>query len=598
MESLDETALKTKLLPLFDDLLLERLTQKESGTIEALSRYLAQIISRSAAHDPATLERSLQSVISPAIAREIADNKEKMIDALYPIIGGMISRYVTQAIKEMMEKINEKIEQGLSTEHYKRKIKAKLTGVSESELLLEESGDATIESIFIIQKETGLLIAEAHLQNSEIDDPHMVASMASAIKDFINDWAERGRETSEVQLLSYGNATLYIESAGSVYLIAFLDSEPDHDLRARINEFFARLIRKRGDFLQSFDGNTGVPQIKEIEEMIRAFLGLQRSGVKRKGEGGSNPLKIILVILATVLLAGAGYLIKKRYDLYSMEKVLFSKTGEEVRLVESDGKLHIEGRLPTYAHYVDIAEYVKAHTTEPVVNNLDLAPTTYYRMIQEDRQRFATLEALQKTVEILKRNLSDTQTELSALRQSTGMYEKKLSSLRRITSVRKMAIERLFEIFRKNPGFQKSDGSLDMRNVCLFDAGECIVRPENMENMERDIQAYILALLKDPEIRPYIKAFVIEGYTDSSGDEKVNRQISRHRADVIRRHILSLPFAKKVELEKMLFAEGMASQNPILVHGLEDKKASRRIKIRFILDNEKILSSLAENLRE
>jgi len=125
--------------------------------------------------------------VTPAISKGIAENKDTMIDALYPIMGGMISKYVTQAIKEMMDTINKKIEHGLSFNRYKRKAKAKLTGVSETELLMEESTDATITSMFVIHKESSLLIAEAHLENNEIDDAHMVASMASAIKDFINE---------------------------------------------------------------------------------------------------------------------------------------------------------------------------------------------------------------------------------------------------------------------------------------------------------------------------------------------------------------------------------------------------------------------------
>jgi hypothetical protein len=133
-----------KVWELFDDAFLEKLAQKESKTIAVLSQYLSTIITKSASTHEAELSRSLQSVISPAISKEIENNKAKMIDALYPIMGGMISKYVTQAIKEMMDNINDKIENGLSFDKYKRKFKSKVTGVSETELLLEESSDASI----------------------------------------------------------------------------------------------------------------------------------------------------------------------------------------------------------------------------------------------------------------------------------------------------------------------------------------------------------------------------------------------------------------------------------------------------------------------
>ncbi len=337
------------------------------------------------------MSHALQSVISPAISQEIADNKEKMVDALYPIMGGMISKYVTQAIKEMTEKINEKIEQGLSFERYKRKVKAKLTGVSETELLLEESSDATIKSIFIIQKETGLLIAESHLKNSEIDDPHMVASMASAIKDFVNDWIEKGRETAEVQLLSYGNATLYIESAGSVYLIAFLDSEPDHEQRTLINAFFAQLIRQKSDFFQSFEGDLDAPQIKRIEEMIHDFLHTQTPYDTQEQTSKKNPAKLIFIMLGMILLAGVAYMAKEQYNLYRLEKGIFEKTGESVNLKTDGGKLYVEGYLPSYEHYRSIASYLKSHTDKPVANHLNLSQEAVYSTLEKNEKKIAHL---------------------------------------------------------------------------------------------------------------------------------------------------------------------------------------------------------------
>jgi len=222
-KSEDKESIIEKLTPLFDEILWQNFQTKEKKTIEILGRYLAQIIVQSSQENLEALSSSLQEVISPSIAKEIEENQDKMVDILYPIIGGMISRYVTQSIRELMDSINHKIEDGLSIERYKRKMKAKITGVSESELLLEESSIAPIVSLFVIHKESGLLIAEATQESQAIDDPHMVASMASAIKDFINDWMQTHDTTqqSEVQLVSYGHATLYIEGAGSAILLHF-----------------------------------------------------------------------------------------------------------------------------------------------------------------------------------------------------------------------------------------------------------------------------------------------------------------------------------------------------------------------------------------
>jgi hypothetical protein len=277
-------------------MLLERLENKDAQIQGILSRYLADIITQTSKHSITDLSRSLQSIISPAIAKEIAENKDVMIDALYPILGGMISRYVTQAIKEMMDMINKKVEEGISFERYKRKIKAKLTGVSESELLMEESAGAIISSIFVIHKKSSLLVAQAYLEDKKIDDAHMVASMASAIKDFINDWIQSNKSQKEVQILSYGDATLYIESAGSVYLVAFLDTEPDAALRREMNTFFASIIKKYVGFFQKFNGDDSADEVVALSLKMEDYLYAQKNATRKVKK---NSAKYIFIFIFT-----------------------------------------------------------------------------------------------------------------------------------------------------------------------------------------------------------------------------------------------------------------------------------------------------------
>jgi len=316
----DTEVIKQKIEPLYDDILLANFAKYDSQTVSIIARYLADIITVSTHQDIDKLSHALQEVISPAISSEIENNKDKMIDALYPIMGGMISKYVTQSIKELMENINQKIEDGLSFERYKRKLKSKLTGVSEVELLLEESSDANIESILIIHKETGLMIAESHQENKELDDAVMVASMASAIKDFVNDWmnTQDSKMVSEVQILSYGNATLYIESAGSVYMIAFMDAEPDYEQRKEINHFFAKILSKYSKLFQLFDGDLSNEMIPKLEDKLYKFLQYKKSKVQDSTQHHPNILKYILVVIAVAIL---GYLSYKWYDRYKLSLI-------------------------------------------------------------------------------------------------------------------------------------------------------------------------------------------------------------------------------------------------------------------------------------
>ena len=324
--------------------------------------------------------------VTPAISKEIADNKETMIDALYPIMGGMISKYVTQAIKEMMETINKKIENGLSVENYKRKVKAKISGVSETEILLEESSSSVISSLFVIHKESSLLIAEAHLEDKEIDDAHMVASMASAIKDFINDWIKNNESHNEVQILSYGNATLYIESAGSVYIVAFLDSEPDYEQRSEINTFFAKIVKGYAIFFQKFDGDDSADEIVTLSMEMEDYLYAHQPTSK---EEKKNPAKYILFFMAFLLFGYGVYVFNAWYIKNALENTVYAQTGEHISISSENDYLVLNGQVSSTDTVYEIEKIMKRHSKEMIKNHL-LVPMTYIDKRLKDEQNLGT----------------------------------------------------------------------------------------------------------------------------------------------------------------------------------------------------------------
>jgi len=340
--------------------------------------------------------------VTPAISKGIADNKETMIDALYPIMGGMISKYVTQAIKEMMETINKKIENGLSVENYKRKVKAKLSGVSETEILLEESSSSVISSLFVIHKESSLLIAEAHLEDKEIDDAHMVASMASAIKDFINDWIKNNESYNEVQILSYGNATLYIESAGSVYIVAFLDAEPDYEQRSEINTFFAKIVKEYATFFQKFNGDDSADEIVTLSMEMEDYLYAHQPASKKEKK---NPAKYILFFIAFLLLGYGMYVFNAWYIKNGLENTVYAQTGEHISISRENDYFVLNGQVSSTDTVYEIEKIMKRHSKKMIKNHL-LVPMTYIDKRLKDEQNLGTssVNSLEKKLLFLERN--------------------------------------------------------------------------------------------------------------------------------------------------------------------------------------------------
>jgi len=482
-DSKDPQSITSKVTPLLNDILLSNLSQKDSQTIEILSDYLADIITRSSAKDLLKLSHALQSVISPAISQEIENNKDKMIDALYPIMGGMISKYVTQSIKEMMESINKKIEDGLSFDRYKRKLKSKLTGVSEVELLLEESSDADISSLLVIHKETGLLIAEAHTQNKEIDDAAMVASMASAIKDFVNDWIQsQDQETlSEVQILSYGNATLYIESAGSVYMIAFMDSEPDFEQRKEINGFFATILKHYSKLFHNFEGDMSDTQIQELEHDLYEFLNQHNDEINNNTKSDKpNIAKYIFYTLGLAMIGWFGYQGYKEYQIDTLASDISNEANCTISLNKiNQNTIQVDGYIDNISQYKQVEKLLKEHKYTHIINNLHMPIANIYDKITAIQNQIPTqLKQTQKEIEQLGASCQTLQTQNQQQVAKIDIIKKQLQSqasiidamqsknklIAKLSNLKKDTIEALHSAFANSSNYI-ADGSLDFHNL-------------------------------------------------------------------------------------------------------------------------------------
>ena len=136
------------------------ITQKMEANPQSIAKALAPEIALSIQEqirlDKESISRSIGPEMGKAIKAQIELERDAMVDALYPVIGSTIAKYMG----EVIQTINEKVENTLSIEGVKRKIRAKIQGVSEAELILQEAIPYEIQAIFLIHKASGLVIHE------------------------------------------------------------------------------------------------------------------------------------------------------------------------------------------------------------------------------------------------------------------------------------------------------------------------------------------------------------------------------------------------------------------------------------------------------
>lgn len=180
-----------------------KLSEKINPIIEArLKEFVTQI--------PA----SLGPVITQTLKTQIQFSKDEVVEALYPILGKMIKRYIANEIAKLSESINKKVNNTFSMASFKRKIKSKFSGVKESEIMLSELDAAKINEVFAIQKGSGILLGNYSLSSKV--DKDMVSGMLTAIKSFVEDAFEGGAQNLES--IEYELYSIHIQNFHSYYI--------------------------------------------------------------------------------------------------------------------------------------------------------------------------------------------------------------------------------------------------------------------------------------------------------------------------------------------------------------------------------------------
>lgn len=151
--------------------------------------------------------------LGSVIAETLMKSQDKVVDALFPVMGKMIKKYIQQEMQILSDNINNQIQNTFSIKGLKRKFKSMFSGVSEKEIILSELNEAKIEQIFVIQTGSGLIIASASKEESIDED--MIAGMLTAIKSFVEDAYQK--EQQNLELIQYELFEIYLQNFTSYY---------------------------------------------------------------------------------------------------------------------------------------------------------------------------------------------------------------------------------------------------------------------------------------------------------------------------------------------------------------------------------------------
>ena len=213
-------------------------------------------------------------------------------------------------------------------------------------------------------------------------------------------------------------------------------------------------------------------------------------------------------------------------------------------------------------------------------------------------------QALAAAQQELERQRNVVESQQAVVEAQQAKLDEQQVQLDRLVGVRAQIIEQLIDELSNASitGAQVDDsGAIVFQSDMMFEKNRATLQPQGKRFLNSFIPRYIRVLMKG-ENAPYVSQIIVEGHADIDGPYLVNLELSQDRAYAVVEYVLSNEFTgitsqEKEWFQKIATVNGRSSVEPVYDgDGLIDKDASRRVVIKFRLNDENLVESMLDVL--
>ena len=243
------------------------------------------------------LARALAPTMESALADSVRKNPSVLASAIFPIIGPAIRKSIAEAMRGLVESLNQTLDHTLSIESLKWRLEARRTGKRFAEVVISRTLEYRVDQVFLIHTETGLLLQHVHqIGNADSGNADMVSGMLTAIQDFARD-SFGVPQTDGLETMQVGELNVWIEASPGMKLAAVIRGVAPQDYRAVMQGAIERIYTELKAALDSFAGNPA--PFDRAEPYLRDCLRSQRR--KREEKRRSSRIRWIILLLLVSL---------------------------------------------------------------------------------------------------------------------------------------------------------------------------------------------------------------------------------------------------------------------------------------------------------
>ncbi|BCM22064.1 OmpA family protein [Mesorhizobium sp. J8] len=565
------------------------LLQQYIGSPDRLEMATADILVAALERAEVVRPRELANVIAPsvvsAIRSEIRNSRDLMVDALYPITGRLVSAAVANAFKELVARLEQRLNALTSTELWIGRIKSLATGRPISEFVLANASPPRVNRLLMIERGNGRLVADWKRDETSDERADLLSAMVAAILEFsVQALAGEGN----LQQLDFGGREIVLRASPRFILAAECIGPLRPVDGARINSLFF-------DTIESMDGGS---------DCDAATLASLASSIEADPAAEAKPRrggKVALFVLAALVAAGLAWLAGVYLTRTMLERrtnaALHELVGREPLLENfplrldfdhRDRSVSVSGIEPSEVQTAPLIDALaKAAAPYRVVGRIGVVPG-----MEQSAALRADIDALRQSVTGLqagidenRRAIAELQQSLAGLRKSAGETGEALAGQQlslaglqaRIDQTRGPSQEELQSLAGLRAGIDEIHAAMAEEAKVRNQQYEALrsIADGPAERLDRFMASTAIffgtadAFADDKQAEQQIRVLAgllagndlrirIVGHADDTGTETINRVVARKRADQVVHKLVSLGIEPS-----RLFAVSRSSSMPI-----------------------------------
>jgi OOP family OmpA-OmpF porin len=525
-----------------------------------LGRALPDVIARGSG-DP-RLSKALAPAVEDAIMSSVRRDPQPLAAALFPVLGPAIRQAIGHALGAMVDSLNRVVEQSVSWRALGWRLTAWRTGTSYAEVVLLNTLVYRVEQVFLIHRETGLLLLHVAVDPSVETDATMVSAMLTAIGDFVHD-SFGSAEGEAVDTLRVGDRSVFVAQGPVAFLAAVVRGTPPATLQTVFQDALETIHLQHSADLDAFTGDARA--FADARPLLRACLVSQTKAAAARG-GAWRWWALAAVVLIAVVAWWSVDAWRDRQRWTSAVSLLKSQPGMViVASKRRGGRYEVTGmRDPLAANPAAVLRQAGIDTSD-----IDLQWQLYQALepsLVEARARAVLQPPAGVTLALDGGTLRATGAAPVRWTSEAGQVARAIAGVERFdaSGVSDPALTQLVgEIEGASVRFLKGTTQLAPGQAGILDA--------LLGNLKR------LDQMAAGAGRQFGVAVV--GHADSDGSPDANLPLSRARAEEIRDRARAAGLgALRIE------AQGVGSQQPLAQGPAEtDKQRNRRVSVRVSL---------------